>query len=78
MLIATAHIAANQAIIEVRGKYMLSKGLNAQANGKQQFIFHHRLNGPGPEVTEVQVDASTYGNDARFVRSSCTPNAEVR
>ena len=24
------------------------------------------------------VDARTYGNDARFTRHSCTPNAEVR
>lgn len=24
------------------------------------------------------VDARTYGNDARFVRRSCQPNAEVR
>jgi hypothetical protein len=27
---------------------------------------------------QVCVDARTYGNDARFVRRSCKPNAEVR
>lgn len=77
ILVTTAFIPSNQAIIEVRGKYMLAKGAVTQGNGKQ-FIFHHRLNGPGSEVTEVQVDATTYGNDARFIRSSCNPNAEIR
>uniref|UniRef100_A0A3B3ZK56 SET domain-containing protein n=1 Tax=Periophthalmus magnuspinnatus TaxID=409849 RepID=A0A3B3ZK56_9GOBI len=28
--------------------------------------------------TEMCVDARTFGNDARFIRRSCTPNAEVR
>ncbi|CAH1395374.1 unnamed protein product [Nezara viridula] len=77
ILVTTAFIPSNQAIIEVRGKYMLAKATVTQGNGKQ-FIFHHRLNGPGSEVTEVQVDATTYGNDARFIRSSCSPNAEIR
>lgn len=27
---------------------------------------------------EMCVDARTFGNDARFIRRSCTPNAEVR
>lgn len=80
ILATTAYIPANQAIIEVRGKYMLPKGgiTPSGNNNKQQYIFHHRINGPGSEVTEVQVDATTYGNDARFIRSSCTPNAEIR
>lgn len=26
---------------------------------------------------EICVDARTFGNDARFIRRSCTPNAEV-
>lgn len=26
---------------------------------------------------EMCVDARTFGNDARFIRRSCTPNAEV-
>ena len=27
---------------------------------------------------DLCIDATVYGNDARFVRRSCTPNAEVR
>ncbi len=30
------------------------------------------------EDLDLCVDASSYGNDARYVRRSCTPNAEVR
>lgn len=26
---------------------------------------------------EMCIDARTFGNDARFIRRSCTPNAEV-
>lgn len=29
------------------------------------------------EDLDLCVDASSYGNDARYVRRSCTPNAEV-
>ncbi|XP_044727517.1 inactive histone-lysine N-methyltransferase 2E isoform X2 [Chrysoperla carnea] len=48
---------------------------------------HHTTQRPGPflffyklpkDGTEVCVDTRTYGNDARFVRRSCKPNAEVR
>lgn len=38
------------------------------------FIFFYRLPKDG---TEVCVDTRTYGNDARFIRRSCKPNAEV-
>lgn len=36
-------------------------------------LFYSKFN----EV-EMCVDARTFGNDARFIRRSCTPNAEVR
>ena len=39
------------------------------------FVFFYRLPRDGPEVC---VDTRTYGNDARFVRRSCKPNAEVK
>lgn len=38
------------------------------------FLFFYRL---PKEGSEVCVDTRTYGNDARFVRRSCSPNAEV-
>lgn len=64
-------------IIEYRGKVML----------KQQFeVNGHFFKKPYPFVlfyskfneVEMCVDARTFGNDARFIRRSCTPNAEVR
>lgn len=47
------------------------------------FLFHFR---PYPFVLfyskfdglEMCVDARSFGNEARFIRRSCTPNAEVR
>jgi len=36
-------------------------------------LFYSKFNG-----VEMCVDARTFGNDARFIRRSCTPNAEVR
>ena len=30
------------------------------------------------DQVDMCVDARTFGNDARFIRRSCTPNAEVR
>ena len=36
-------------------------------------LFYSKFN----EV-EMCVDARTFGNDARFIRRSCTPNAVVR
>nr|CAD7403103.1 unnamed protein product [Timema poppensis] len=89
ILIATAHLSSNQPIIELRGKYMLSAqlggtnhhGFPAAPNNRRNrlppgpYIFFYRL---PKEGTEVCVDTTTYGNDARFVRRSCQPNAEVR
>lgn len=38
------------------------------------FVFFYRLPNDGLEVC---VDTRTYGNDARFVRRSCRPNAKI-
>jgi len=35
-------------------------------------LFYTKLNG-----LDLCVDSHDYGNEARFVRRSCTPNAEV-
>lgn len=86
MLIATSQLHANQPIIEIRGKYMLaaqhqqSRGGGggrggAAAAASSPYLLFYTL---PKEGTEVCIDARTYGNDARFVRSSCKPNAEVR
>lgn len=86
---ATALLPPNSAVIELRGKYMLSTqhrqlpqgpsgGLLTRQHSQQRpgpFLFFYRLPKDG---TEVCVDTRTYGNDARFIRRSCRPNAELR
>ncbi|XP_046525606.1 inactive histone-lysine N-methyltransferase 2E isoform X1 [Equus quagga] len=64
-------------IIEYRGKFMLREQF--EANGyffKRPYpfvLFYSKFHG-----LEMCVDARTFGNEARFIRRSCTPNAEVR
>ncbi|CAL8379154.1 unnamed protein product [Boreogadus saida] len=74
---ASKNMDAGTLIIEYRGKVML----------KQQFeVNGHFFKKPYPFVlfyskfdqVDMCVDARTFGNDARFIRRSCTPNAEVR
>ncbi|CAD7081369.1 unnamed protein product [Hermetia illucens] len=94
ILISNLDIQPNSPIIELRGKYMLatqyknqnpSINMNLQPpNGLQKnqktpgpFIFFHKLS-DDPTIPEICVDTRTYGNEARFVRRSCRPNAEIQ
>lgn len=79
---ATTNLAQNTPVLELRGKYMLStQHRPSHPQGRQHsqrpgpFVFFYQLPRDG---TEVCVDTRTYGNDARFVRRSCKPNAEVK
>ncbi|XP_076300170.1 SET domain-containing protein upSET isoform X2 [Lasioglossum baleicum] len=81
-LVATMYLPPNTPVVELRGKYMLStQHRPSHPQGRQHtqrpgpFVFFYRLPRDG---TEVCVDTRTYGNDARFVRRSCKPNAEVK
>ncbi|XP_017754955.1 PREDICTED: uncharacterized protein LOC108547102 isoform X3 [Eufriesea mexicana] len=81
-LVATMYLPPNTPVVELRGKYMLStQHRPSYPQGRQHtqrpgpFVFFYRLPRDG---TEVCVDTRTYGNDARFVRRSCKPNAEVK
>ncbi|KAF2902327.1 hypothetical protein ILUMI_03865, partial [Ignelater luminosus] len=87
-LVSTMHLAPNTPVIELRGKYMLSTqhrgntlGHTGTLTTRQHaqrpgpFLFFYRLH---KDNTEVCVDTRTYGNDARFIRRSCKPNAELR
>lgn len=76
------YLPPNTPVVELRGKYMLStQHRPSHPQGRQHaqrpgpFVFFYRLPRDG---TEVCVDTRTYGNDARFVRRSCKPNAEVK
>ncbi|XP_064604986.1 inactive histone-lysine N-methyltransferase 2E-like isoform X2 [Liolophura sinensis] len=74
---ASMQIQENEAIIEYVGRVMLKDQYDTEK------IFFKILH---PFVlfytkfdnTSLCIDASNYGNDARFVRRSCTPNAEIR
>ncbi|XP_072566088.1 inactive histone-lysine N-methyltransferase 2E-like isoform X3 [Paramormyrops kingsleyae] len=77
ILKAARDLAPDTLIIEYRGKFMLRHQF--EANGyfcKRPYpfvLFYSNFHG-----LEVCVDARNFGNEARFVRRSCTPNAEVR
>ncbi|XP_075039589.1 histone-lysine N-methyltransferase SETD5 isoform X2 [Mixophyes fleayi] len=77
ILRAAKDLPLNTLVIEYRGKVMLRQQF--EVNGhffKKPYpfvLFYSKFNG-----LEMCVDARTFGNDARFIRRSCTPNAEVR
>ncbi|KAL2102900.1 hypothetical protein ACEWY4_002068 [Coilia grayii] len=77
ILKAVRDLAPDSLIIEYRGKFMLRQQF--EANGyffKRPYpfvLFYSKFDG-----LEMCVDARSFGNDARFIRRSCTPNAEVR
>ncbi|XP_040262560.1 histone-lysine N-methyltransferase SETD5 isoform X3 [Bufo bufo] len=77
ILRASKDLPVNTLVIEYRGKVMLRQQF--EVNGhffKKPYpfvLFYSKFNG-----LEMCVDARTFGNDARFIRRSCTPNAEVR
>ncbi|KAG5267597.1 hypothetical protein AALO_G00223520 [Alosa alosa] len=77
ILKAVRDLVPDSLIIEYRGKFMLRQQF--EANGyffKRPYpfvLFYSKFDG-----LEMCVDARNFGNDARFIRRSCTPNAEVR
>ncbi|XP_072940916.1 uncharacterized protein upSET isoform X2 [Epargyreus clarus] len=83
ILIATKDLKENMPVIELRGKYMLSNQhrpqlQNSARAGSQKpgpFVFFYRL---PKDNTQICIDTRTYGNEARFVRRSCKPNAELQ
>ncbi|XP_059061398.1 uncharacterized protein LOC131854318 [Achroia grisella] len=83
ILISTKELKENTPIIELRGKYMLSNQhrpqlQNSARAGSQKpgpFVFFYRL---PKDNTQICIDTRTYGNEARFVRRSCKPNAELQ
>ncbi|KAK2722471.1 uncharacterized protein LOC136034866 [Artemia franciscana] len=82
-LVCNASITANTALIEFRGKMMLSaqfqhktspKAGRPGVNGFIPYVSFYQLS----RDMEVCIDSRTYGNDARYVQQSCSPNSEVR
>lgn len=78
ILVAATRLSPNTAITEFQGKYLLASQWNAQQPVSSQPYMPYVLQYHMPkEGLTVCVDARTYGNDARFTRHSCMPNAEV-
>lgn len=82
ILIATRDLKENTPVIELRGKYMLSNQhkpqmQNSRTGGQKPgpYVFFYRL---PKDNTQICIDTRTYGNEARFVRRSCKPNAELQ
>ncbi|XP_043964640.1 inactive histone-lysine N-methyltransferase 2E isoform X3 [Gambusia affinis] len=77
ILKAVRDLPPDSLIIEYRGKFMLRQQF--EANGyffKRPYpfvLFYSKFDG-----VEMCVDARSFGNEARFIRRSCTPNSEVR
>ncbi|KAM6895461.1 inactive histone-lysine N-methyltransferase 2E isoform 3-T4 [Xenentodon cancila] len=77
ILKAVRDLPPDSLIIEYRGKFMLRQQF--EANGyffKRPYpfvLFYSKFDG-----LEMCVDARSFGNEARFIRRSCTPNSEVR
>lgn len=83
ILIATKDLKENSPIVELRGKYMLSNQhkpqpqLSSRVSSQRPgpFLFFYHL---PKDSTQICIDTRTYGNEARFVRRSCKPNAELQ
>ncbi|XP_013399899.1 histone-lysine N-methyltransferase 2E isoform X2 [Lingula anatina] len=70
-------IAANKAIMEFRGIFMLRQQFDKDDTFFKR-LYPFVLFYPKFEGLDICVDAGACGNDARFVRRSCHPNTEVR
>lgn len=80
MLVSSSVLTAHQPIIEVRGKFTWTGSAYKDPipNRTDPFVFFYVVRLSTDSDIEVCVDCRTYGNDARFVRRSCKPNAEVK
>ncbi|XP_013791181.2 histone-lysine N-methyltransferase 2E-like isoform X2 [Limulus polyphemus] len=78
-LVAVQNLKKEQAIIEYRGRFMTLSQFKEQYPFFRiryfPFVLFHK---PQADEEEICVDAREYGNAARFIRRSCTPNAKVR
>uniref|UniRef100_A0A3Q3G226 Lysine (K)-specific methyltransferase 2E n=1 Tax=Labrus bergylta TaxID=56723 RepID=A0A3Q3G226_9LABR len=72
ILKAVRDLAPDSLIIEYRGKFMLRQQFEANGYFFKPYpfvLFYSKFDG-----LEMCVDARSFGNEARFIRRSCTPN----
>ncbi|KAL1464272.1 hypothetical protein WDU94_003934 [Cyamophila willieti] len=75
ILVTSTNMSSNQALIEMRGKYLLATGDRKNVPSPGQHVFFYAML---HESIDIIIDCKTYGNDARFVRRSCKPNAVMK
>uniref|UniRef100_A0A3P9B240 Lysine methyltransferase 2E (inactive) n=1 Tax=Maylandia zebra TaxID=106582 RepID=A0A3P9B240_9CICH len=76
ILKAVRDLAPDSLIIEYRGKFMLRQQFEANGYFFKPYpfvLFYSKFDG-----LEMCVDARSFGNEARFIRRSCTPNAKYK
>lgn len=75
-LIAYCDISAGNFILEYRGTLMSHQRFEELhpmfKESCPYVVMYNKI-----KTLQLVIDARNYGNDARFVRRSCTPNAEV-
>uniref|UniRef100_M3ZR05 Lysine methyltransferase 2E (inactive) n=1 Tax=Xiphophorus maculatus TaxID=8083 RepID=M3ZR05_XIPMA len=74
ILKAVRDLPPDSLIIEYRGKFMLRQQFEANGYFFKPYpfvLFYSKFDG-----VEMCVDARSFGNEARFIRRSCTPNSE--
>ncbi|XP_013792816.1 histone-lysine N-methyltransferase 2E-like, partial [Limulus polyphemus] len=78
-LVSAQHIKKEQVIVEYKGRFLTLSQFHGQhpvfRSRVFPFVLFHK---PHEDEEGICVDAREYGNIARFIRRSCTPNAEVR
>ncbi|XP_067932021.1 inactive histone-lysine N-methyltransferase 2E-like isoform X2 [Watersipora subatra] len=70
-------VGCGDALIEFRGKMMLQQQFEQENNflkRPQPFVLFYK----NWDCMQICMDATSFGNEARFVRRSCAPNSEVR
>ncbi|KAL3852281.1 hypothetical protein ACJMK2_015945 [Sinanodonta woodiana] len=76
-LLASEVIEEGLPVVEYIGKVMLRQQYDTDNFFLKQLnpfvLFYSKLDG-----LDLCIDASSYGNDARYVRRSCQPSAEIR
>ncbi|KAK7102035.1 inactive histone-lysine N-methyltransferase 2E-like isoform X2 [Littorina saxatilis] len=72
---ATDLIVPGRAVIEFKGKVMLRQHYHHDPllDQSQPYVLYYSKF----EGLDLCIDASAFGGDARFIRRSCTPNAEM-
>jgi hypothetical protein len=77
-IFADEHIQENRYLMEVIGKVIEKADYKEDKGNKYSTLFTTLPHVFFHKTMDLCVDARRYGNDSRFVRRSCHPNAELK